>query len=59
MEPDGRFVTSAYQAYGDRMLQLAQSTVDAWSAPDSDSGQTRKRHSCDRRRQDAAALPAA
>ena len=43
MEPDGRYVTSAYQAYGDRMWQLAQATVDAWSAPDSDSGQTRKR----------------
>jgi hypothetical protein len=40
---DGRFVTSAYQAYGDRMWQLAQATVDAWSAPDSDSGQTGKR----------------
>lgn len=32
IEPDGRFVTSAYQAYGDRMWQLAQATVDARSA---------------------------
>lgn len=42
MEPDGRFITSAYQAYGDRMWQLAQATMDAWSAPDSDSGQIRE-----------------
>jgi hypothetical protein len=32
MEPGRRFVTSACQAYGDRRWQLAQSTVDAWSA---------------------------
>jgi hypothetical protein len=29
MQPDGRFFTSAYQAYGDGMWQLAQATVDA------------------------------
>jgi Family of unknown function (DUF5946) len=32
-EPDGRFVASGYEAYGDRMRQLARATVDAWLAP--------------------------
>lgn len=33
-EADGRLVTSGYEAYGDRMRQLAQATVDAWLAQD-------------------------
>ncbi len=44
-EPDGRFVTSGYAAYGDRMRQFAQATVDAWLAKDmtSDSGKPSRR----------------
>jgi len=37
-EADGRFVTSGYEAYGDRMRQFAQATVDAWLAQNQPTG---------------------
>ncbi len=37
-EADGRFVTSGYEAYGNRMRQFAQATVDAWLAQNRPSG---------------------
>ena len=37
-EADGHFVTSGHQAYGDRMRQFAQATVDAWLAQNRASG---------------------
>jgi hypothetical protein len=37
-EADGHFVTSGYAAYGDRMGQFAQATVDAWLAQNRASG---------------------
>lgn len=42
-EPDGRFVTSGYEAYGDRMRQLAQATVRAWLAQGGAGGSGRIR----------------
>jgi hypothetical protein len=40
-ERDGRFVTSGYEAYGDRMRQLAQATVQAWLAQNGAGGSTK------------------
>lgn len=40
-ERDGRFVSSGYEAYGDRMRQLAQATVCAWLAQNSADGSSK------------------